>query len=276
MKKYVKTFIVPLAAFGVLTTGKLSTTASAHELFFDFGGGKIVASCFDFFNKNFANLVQTINILQTESAIIESLPNIKVSCKIIENTEWVLVVENASIDTDQFSIFLKNLTFPLKVIFKNIKGELGSPSEGFATCGTIEFSNCRELSLTQSFLSEMQGIWEINGVMINGIELKETLRNTLNSESGSVFLNNNSKFWESKANNDERAFHTEEPKEEENFIEKNIPKVLKYIRKNGGLKEVGKQIKKDIKGVVKDILEGESWEEALARRLKIKELGTKK
>ena len=268
MKKYAKTFVVPLAAFGVLTTGKLSTTASAHELFFDFGGGKIVASCFDFFNKNFANLVQTIGILQTESAIIESLPNIKVSCKIIKNTEWVLVVENASIDTDQFSIFLKNLTFPLKVIFKNIKGGLGFPSEHFAMYGTIEFSNCRELSLTQSFLSEMQG-----KCVTNGVELKETLRNTLNSESGSVFLNDNSKFWESKANNDERAFHTEEQEEEEDIIEKNILKVLNYISKNGGLKGVGKQIEKDFKGAVKDILKGKPLGETLANTFKIKELG---
>ena len=271
MKKYVKTFVVPLAAFGVLTTGKLSTTASAHELFFDFGGGKIVASCFDFFNKNFANLVQTIDILQTESAIIESLPNIKVSCKIIKNTEWVLVVENASIDPGQFRIFLKSLTFPLKVIFKNIKGTLGLPSENFATNGRIEFLSCGDLILTKSFLSKMQKKCMINGIEIN-VNLEKTSRDTLNNESESGFSDDDSKVWESKADNDKQAFHMEEPKEEENFIEKNIPKVLDYIRKNGGLKEVGKQIKKDIKGVVEDILDGKPLKKTLAKKFKIKEL----
>lgn len=273
LKKYVKTFVVPLATFGVLTMGKFSPTASAHELIFDFGGREIVASYFNFLNGNFANLVQTIDIDQTELAIRESLSDAEVSFRIAKNTKWVLVVENGSIDTRQFRIFLENLTFPLKVIFKNIKGELGFPSENFAAYGTIEFLNCGGLTLTQSFLSEMQGRYNTT----DGIELKETLRNELLGASKySVFLGDNSKFWESKADNDEQAFHTEEPKEEEDIIEKNIRKASGWVSKNGGPKGSVREFKKDLKYVVRSVRSGKSLKKAFANAFKIKEMGYKK
>lgn len=275
LKKYVKTFAVPLAAFGVLTTGKLSTTASAHELFFDFGGGKIVASCFDFFNKNFANLVQTIDIDQTNLAIGKSLSNAKVSFQIIKNTEWVLVVENASIDPGQFRIFLKSLTFPLKVIFKNIKGELGSPSENFATYGKIEFLSCGDLILTQSFLSKMQKKCMINGVEIN-VNLEKTSRDTLNNESESGFSDYDSKFWEDKDKKDEQTFCAEEPKKKE--AGKKSDKTERWIFKNGGVAGALRQGVKDYKEIKKLVSEKKDiWSaiNGVAQILKIKELGYK-
>ena len=256
--------------------GKLSTTASAHKLIFDFKGGKIVASYFNFFNENFAGLVQTIDINQTDSAIRESLPNevlLEVNFRIIKDTEWVLILKNGSMRSEEFRIFLEDLTFPLKVVFENINGELDSPSEGFAKHSTIDFSHCEEPILTQSFLSEMQGKYNT----IDVIGVKETLRNELIGKFGhSVFLNDNSKFWKSKADEDKRVFLKEEPKEKENIIEKNIPKALNYVSKNGGLRGAEKRVEKDIKSVVRSIFQGKSLKKALADEFKIKEWGYKK
>lgn len=278
MKKYVKTFVVSLAVFGVLTTGKLSTTASAHELILDYNGREILAEHFTPFTQQVRDLMKDKKEGNYESRLCElrtamaRVTDVSAKLEIEEEKELSLVLEDAYISPEQFCIFLEDLNFPLKVVFKNVKGELRRPSEGFSKYVTFDCSESKELFLTQVFLSEMR-----RKITTGGIDLKEMPKNDQSNESGhSVFFGYDSKFWEDKDKKDEQTFCAEEPKKKE--AGKKSDKAERWISKNGGVGGALRQGVKDYKEIKKLVSEKKDiWSaiNGVAQILKIKELGYK-